>query len=384
MMSRIIPPIFFLLLTLPIVPATLAIEKAVEADGESHLSKEAAIRQAQRLAVEKAVGVFVLSETEIENFRLKKDKVFSHTEGYISHFDVIEETKIRDVYKVRISAAVLLDKIRNDLVALKILLDRMERPTILVLVEEDYQGMEKPNTEVVQTEISRMLTGRGFDLVDRSQLMAIRSFEQSRQALSGNGAVARDLGLGMGAQYVIVGKAVARNGGEAYPGTGLQTVHAEIDLRLVQTQTGSVLGSVFKSSVTAHINPQKGATAALMESTRKAVDEYLMDTISGSFQNFINNGAPIRLTIREVRDFQDYRMTVSSVQGLDKVVSSKNEGWNKEGGILVIGLQFKGTSEELATLMDGRNLGEKSFQVLDLAPEKVTCRLMPASDKLPP
>jgi len=67
-----------LLLTIFFVSPGHTIEKSVEANGESPFSKEDAIRQAQRLAVEKALGVFVLSETEIENFRLKKNRVFSH------------------------------------------------------------------------------------------------------------------------------------------------------------------------------------------------------------------------------------------------------------------------------------------------------------------
>ena len=376
MMRRTISSIIVLLLTIFFVPAGHAREKFVEVNGESSISRQDAIRQAQRLAVEKAVGVFVLSETEIENFRLKKEKVFSHTEGYIIRFDVIEETKLRDLYRVRINAEVSLDKIKDDLVALKILLDSMERPKNHGSDRGGLPGHGKPDMDIARTEISRMLGSKGFDLVDRAPPGQGESLEQKGQALSGNSTVARNLGLEYGARYVIVGKAVARNAGEAYPGTGLQSIHAGIELQVIQTQTGSVLGSVVKNSVSAHISPVVGASKALKESAKKAVDEYLIDAISGSFQDFLNNGAPIRLTVTGIKNFGDYKVLASNIQTLEKVASSKKEGWNREGGILVMGLHFKGTSEELATLLDGRKLGTRALEVLDFVPEAVTCRMI--------
>jgi len=351
-----------------------AVDTSVEAEGVSNLSREDAIRQAQRLAVGQAVGVFVQSETEIENFRLKKNRVFSRTEGYITKFDVIEERKVRGIYKVKINAVVSLDKIKDDLMAMKILLESLERPKIMILLREDYRGMDNLSMDIARTELSSLLGAKGFDLVDSAQLNDANNREQVRQALAGDKAAARSLGLTLNAQYVILGKAVAQDVGEAYAGTGLKSIQASLELRILQTQTALVLGSVGKTAVTAHISPLTGATTALKKCAQKAVDEYLVATITNSFQDFLNNGLPIKLHITNVKTFREYKRIVSSVQTSDRVVSSKNEGWNKAGGILVLGLRFKGTSEELAELLDGKKLGEKTLEVEDFGPEKVECR----------
>ncbi|MEA3416170.1 MAG: hypothetical protein U9R02_08465 [Thermodesulfobacteriota bacterium] len=68
-------------------------------------------------------------------------------------------------------------------------------------------------------------------------------------------------------------------------------------------------------------------------------------------------------------------MIASNIEIMDKVVSSKKEGWNKIGGFLVLDLRFKGTSEELAELLDGLNLGKSSLEVVDFAPDRVDCNL---------
>ncbi len=75
-------------------------DRTIETEGVSQISREDAIRQAQRSAVEEAVGVFIQSRTEIENFELKKDKIFSRTQGYIKRFAVLKESKEGNLFKL--------------------------------------------------------------------------------------------------------------------------------------------------------------------------------------------------------------------------------------------------------------------------------------------
>ncbi|MFC1811318.1 hypothetical protein ACFL03_01350 [Thermodesulfobacteriota bacterium] len=365
--------------------AAVAANKTIEAQGESMSSKEDALRQAMRLAVEQAVGVFVHSETEVENFELKKDKILSRTQGYVTSYTVLKEEKVDDVIKVVIRATISLDKIKDDLLAMKILLDSMERPKVMILIKEKLLSADKAGGKIAEsakdememriaeTEMSSLLVSKGFDLVDKAQLEAVKNLDQRRQALAGNTVAAKSLGLSLGAQYVILGKAVAQDSGEAYPGTGLRSIQASLQTKIIQTQTGLVLGSVVKSGVAAHISPLTGATKALQEAVHKAVDQYLVNAITASFQDYLNNGAPMKLQVTGVNSFRQYKQIVSGIDALDNVVSSKKEGWNKAGGLLVLDMRFKGTSEELAELLDGIQLGENSLEVVDFAPERVDC-----------
>ncbi|RLB80686.1 MAG: hypothetical protein DRH17_11320 [Deltaproteobacteria bacterium] len=256
---------------------------------------------------------------------------------------------------------------------MKILLDSMERPKVMVLIEEDYIDMDNMGMDIAATEISSLLAAKGFDLVDKAQIETVKNIDQTRQALAGNTAAAKSLGLNFGAQYVILGKAVAQDIGEAYPGAGLRSVQASLHLKVIQTQTGLVLGSVVKTGVAAHISPLTGATKALQKSVQKAVNEYLVETITNSFQDYLNNGVPMKLHITGVKSFRQYKLIASNMETMNRVVSSKKEGWNKAGGLLVLDLRFKGTSEELAELLDGLNLDNNSLEVVDFAPDRVDC-----------
>ena len=350
-------------------------DKVVETVGASTVSRADAIRQAMRLAVEEAVGVFVKSETEVANFALVKDKVFSHTEGYVRGYDVLADRKTGDGFEVRIRATVSLDQIKDDLIAMKVLLEAMERPLLLVLVEEDYKSMDDLGMGIAGTELTALLKAKGFDIVDKAQLESVKAKDQARQALAGNDAAAAALGANFGAQYVVVGKAVAQDAGEAYAGTGLKSIQASLQLKVIQTQTASVLGSVVKNAVSAHMSPLTGATNAFQDAARQAADEYLVNAITDSFQNFLNNGAPIKLQVTGVASFGDYKAVSQNIETLDRVASSKKEGWNKAGGLLALDLRFKGTSEELAMALDGLAVGSRKLEVTDFAPQRVDCHL---------
>ncbi len=349
--------------------------RVVTTEGISTISKEDAIRQAQRTAVEEGVGVFVQSETEVENYILKKDKIISRTQGYITRYELLSEKKNGDEFTVQIRSTVSLDKIKDDLIALNILLESMDRPKLMVLVEEDYVNMDKVGMQIAETELAAKLGEKGFELVDQAQVQSVREQNQGRQALAGNAKAAAALGLNFGAQYVIVGKAVAQDAGEAYAGSGLKSIQASLQLKVIQTQTGNVLGSTVKSGVAAHISPMAGATKAFQAAVDKAVEEYLVDEITDSFQGYLNNGAPIKLHITGVRDFTKYKQVTSFVEGIERVVNSKKEGWNKSGGVLVLDLRFRGNSEELAELLDGKKTGAGRLEVVDFASERVDCNL---------
>ena len=73
--------------------------------------------------------------------------------------------------------------------------------------------------------------------------------------------------------------------------------------------------------------------------------------------------------------FSKYKRVSADIAAIDRVVSSKKEGWNKVGGLLLLDLRFRGSSEELADLLDGLKVGNNTLEVVDFASERVDCRL---------
>ena len=104
----------------------------VQAEGFG-ISKKDALLQAKRNAVEKGIGTILISHTEINNFELQKDIILSRTIGSVKQYDILkEDTESDGSIFIRINALVSLASIKADLAALKILLESMDKPRMMV------------------------------------------------------------------------------------------------------------------------------------------------------------------------------------------------------------------------------------------------------------
>src|SRR3989338_7274939 len=69
-------------------------------------TKEDAIQDALRNAVEKATGVFVYSTTDVENFQLVKDKIVTASRGYVKDYKITEDKKYEDIIILTVNVTV--------------------------------------------------------------------------------------------------------------------------------------------------------------------------------------------------------------------------------------------------------------------------------------
>ena len=358
-------------LILSMYSVSFAEDKVVTVSAFSDISMNDAVEQALRQAVEQTAGVFIHSESEMEQFILVKDQVLSRARGYITRYKVLKQQKSSEMYNVVVEAYVSGDMIVDDLMAMKILLQRMDRPKLMLLVEEGYKNMDSLDMSLAQNQLTALLIKKGFELVDKNQLAAANKQEQAKLALKGNTVAAKMLGLAMGAQYVVVGKAVAQNAGEVVAGTGLNSIQASIQIKVIQTKTGIVLGSITRSAASPHISPMVGAEKAFTLAAVDVVEGGLVDLITENFQDYLNNGAPLMVHVTGVGSYRLLKEVTAAVEGSNRVASLKKNSWDKMSGLLVLDLRFKGTVDDLAGMLDGQSLSQGSFEVTDLGPERL-------------
>jgi len=77
-------------------------------------AQKKALSDAFRNAVEKGLGVWVKSQSEVKNFSLVKDEILTRAEGYVTDHEIIKEGVQDGLYFVTIKATVGVDKIGAD------------------------------------------------------------------------------------------------------------------------------------------------------------------------------------------------------------------------------------------------------------------------------
>lgn len=220
--------------------------KQVVSTGQSDLAiglgraREQAIAQATRLAVEQAMGVYVLSETLVENMALVSDKVLTQSSGYVSGYKVLSESKENGLYSVKIEATVSVEPLVDQLAALGLLRDWN---VAVVLVSN---GEARASNEGAKTELNAMMLKKGFRVADENALVQLSQPALMQQIQQGNYLAALPALRDQGVDVLVVGKTLTRAAGEpmeTYAGIKTIMTQGQIDARLIRVDTGEILAS---------------------------------------------------------------------------------------------------------------------------------------------
>jgi hypothetical protein len=334
----------------------------VDAEGMGRNSNEA-MTNAKRAAVEKGIGTLIHSETEIKNFMVKKDEVFARTEGAVKSLSVISETTGPDgAVTVKIKAIVSKQQINDDLMALHILLESMEKPRVMVLVREDNVHDISSSGNVAENEVINFLTQKGFSLVDPTAVKQLKAQEQVQQALEGNEAAAAAIGTQVGAEVVITGSAVSRVAEDLSVNLGgMKSCQADVSLKVISCATAAVITAKSEHAAAVHISPVSGGAKAIGLAVQKLLDQHLFEKIVATWQDQINNGMPLRVTVSNVQSFKTSKAIMDGIPALSRgVVRVTKRDWNQATGILELEVLYKGNCDGFCSAIDNRKVSEGS------------------------
>jgi len=151
-------------------------------------SLDGAVKNAQRNALEKVVGAFIKSETEIKDFQTVKDDILSRTQGFIKSYDLISESEKEGQWSVKITAKVAESKLEIELEELNVIRNKIGNPSILVfyLYGED-QKEKYLNTFIEQSirKVNNFLQDRKFRTYNFDHLNKVLKKDMSSSISSG-------------------------------------------------------------------------------------------------------------------------------------------------------------------------------------------------------
>ena len=374
-MKNLLLTLLFLLLLFPYAAfsaqpggAKTSGDKTVTAEGHG-TSKQDALLQAKRAAVEAGIGVVLSSQTEVENFMLKKDKVITQSFGSVRSFDTLKEEQKGDTWYIKISAVVSLDSITADLIALKILLISMDKPRTMVLIQEE--GGQNAESTVVD-----YLQGKGFDLVDPAQAAALMAKDDPfiRKAIEGDPVAAAKLGAENGAEYVVVGsvrKSILAN--EIIKDTGMKSGQASLTLKVINCSNGRIVATKSATGASVHIADDIAKSQAAAKAATNLMDKKLFEAIVTSFQDTINNGANYEVVISGVKSYGLQKSAAKIFTDTEGVVSVTKRSFGS--GKLELSVLFKGSAEGLCDHIDNKAVDEAKLIVTNIAGNRIALNL---------
>lgn len=331
--------------------------------GDRAMARDAAVSDAMRNAVEEAVGVLVASETVVAEFELLSDRIYSRSAGYIRSYRVVSEgvDDEKGLYRVKIAAEVALGEIRDDLAAIGILLARKHMPRMMVVMEEDLgSGPSSPGSlNQAETTIMDAFTAKGFSFVDADTAKREASRIASLSGASGEKEAAA-LAARLGAEVIIVGKAVARPADRKVAGTNLRSVQATVTARALAADTGAVIASASESGAAVHLDPTAGGAEAVKKTSARLAAA-LMDRILARWSREVQTSQTVKLvfkgvdfrTLREIRTFLE-----REVRGV-KAVHQRSYS----GGVGVLDVDGETDAQGLADRLTAKEIDGITLEV---------------------
>lgn len=354
-----------LVISLPF--AVKAADEDISVQGEGWgTSRADALLQAKRSAVENGIGTVLISHTEIKNFELQKDMILTKTVGSVKNYTILQDKKADDgSYYIHINAQVSVADIKADLAALKILLESMDKPRMMVLIKEDH-GKSAENA------IVHYLKEKQFDLVDAAAVAAQMNKGDAfiTRAVNGDAAAAAQIGAQNGAEYVIVGSVTkSLKETKLLSDSGMISGQAGISAKVINCSNARVIASNSASGAAYHVSEEVAMANAAKAAAEKLMDRKLFESIVASFQDMVNNGILLDVLVNNVPNFKTQKAVRNMMAGLPNVVSVSKKSFG--GGKLLLSVQFKGNADTFSESVDGKSVGASSLSVIGIASSRV-------------
>ncbi len=349
-----------------------------EGDGQG-ANPEEALLSAKRNAIEKGIGTILLSQTEIENFQVKRDQVITKTIGAVRSYEKISEGKTPEgYYEMKIKAVISKSAMREDLAAFQILIESMNKPRTMVVIEESNLGTAEPNNSAAETAILQFLKDPyEFELIDPKASAAIRASQEKMATIAGDAAAAAQLGSQNGAEVIITGTATGREATQMSQNLGgMVSAQADVTLRAVNCTTARIIGASSAHAAAVHISAATAGTQAIAKASQKAIKD-LLDKIIKEWQNQQNNGVMLSLTISGVSTFRLKNDLIQTLQWVPNVSGVHERNWDMQSKLLVVDIQYKGNANGFCTRIDGFKLksGAGSIAVSGLTGLRVALQI---------
>jgi hypothetical protein len=272
--------------------------------GAIDIARDAAIEDAQKRAVEQAIGIMIDSQTQVENYQLISDKILSQIKGYITRYNVIGENQESSLLRVRITAEVSLGKLSDDLSAIGVLMSQMHKPRTMIMIAEQNIGRDvnawwmgthgEADLSVVENAFMDKFTEKGFEFIDH-EVAAKEIKVTAPYKVSNLSAVqARTLGNQADAEVVIIGKAIAKLYGDV--GGGMKSVQADLSAKAVRTDTGQVIATTTVHAAAVHIAEISAGSEALKKAANQAADD-MITKILAAYSKEVGGTRSIAITI---------------------------------------------------------------------------------------
>lgn len=331
------------------------------------IARDKALENAQRNAVEKAMGVMISSSSEVENFQLKLDRILSESQGFISRYTIISEKRDGDTYQVTIEAEVGMDRLKDRMMAVNLIMTRKSKPRLLVVFSEQAQ-----KDAVAEAAMTRYFLSKGFKLVDTGTVKKDQS-QEAFQKLAADQKSIVGLAQRYGGEVILIGNVETTSNSFNLGGIEMHSNKAVVSVKAVNVDTGDVIATDNESVSSPGM---KGDVKNVTEAAAGKLATKMMDRILERWSSELTNTMTVKLIVAGLDTYQDLlgfkELLNLEVKGLREV---HQRAYSQ--GRADMDIEIRGNAQGLADDIAAMNLNKRKMRIVGITQNKVEAAVIP-------
>ena len=252
------------------------VEVEGRAPADEPMARSQALADALREAVREGAGVDLVSETQVKDFAMEFDRMFSKARGHVKKYEVLSTSTSPDgFYVVRIKADVGEGAVdTNDKLTLQMMAREHQAPRVSVRIEERIEDVN--NGTLASDWLRNAATECGLRIIETDRAQGDGGMLAKRAQALGRGqeATMRQEGVVSGCDYIIEGSVVGSSAGTQsfYGSKAGKKFSLGLNLKVIDAATGVVILTENAPSRDILIRNVESSTAAAREAVRQIME----------------------------------------------------------------------------------------------------------------
>jgi len=365
--------------------------KWVTATGEADFKTDEGLAAARakarehaiRNAVNQVVGATVSSVSEMQDYALVRDVVFSQTAGYVSKVEGVSEKVDPEsgTVAVTVRALVAQGAVDRDAAAIAMLIARKGGARVYVMVEDrslDAVGMPGSAVGVAvrhgqfDAVLRERLRKDGFTLLDPNLVDGKLRVRSAVQGLGAQQEVA-EIGRALDANIVIYGQVTVQEGEVDAGLAKVSNASLSGALTILVPDTGAIIGDVSLNDAKSEYTASKAKALVLGSASKEAVQE-IRTKLFEAWRKDVGGQQRVVLSITGANSLENYDAFLNGLKNqLRGFKGVRSETYHPEKSTVEI--DYEGGGRSLATTIDRKRMGKVLVKVKGFTASSVQVEL---------
>lgn len=349
-------------------------QKRVHADGTAaiykdfvDIARDRAIADAQRRAVEQAVGVMIKNETLVENYQVISDKILSQSKGYIQSYEVISEEREGDTYKVTIEARVSTGQLKDDLEAIHLIIARKSKPRLMILFSEKAQ-----KDLMAEASMIKYFLSKGFKVVDPETVRKNVGHE-SLGSLKADPQAAARVGQRFGAEVIILCSVATSSSPFKVGDIEMYANAATVSGKAINVDTSNVMATGTEAKRVPGI---EGLIQPATEQASEMLASKLVDDVLTKWASELTGTVEVKLFASGFRTYEELNsfkaLLASEVRGIKEI---RQRSYAQ--GRVEMEIELQADAQDLANDLARLDLNGRNIEISGVTQNRVEVKLSP-------